>query len=100
MNPGNIDPDQNVRPPFQENYAKGSNSEEPEEDTQINLMGLNNEGEVFLTHDDQEAHILKQFQTLSGESFDFREGYATTIYEVHKKYNLRSRRIDVPESNK
>jgi len=63
-------------------------------------MGLNNEGEVFLTQDDQEAHILKQFQTQSGESFDFKEGYDTAIYEVHKQYNLRSRRIDVPEVNK
>lgn len=63
-------------------------------------MGLNNEREVFLTQDDQEAHILKQFKTQSGELFDFREGYDTTIYEVHKWYNLRSRIIDVPESNK
>jgi hypothetical protein len=53
-----------------------------------------------LTQEDQEAHILKQFQTQSGESFDFREGYDTTIYEVHKQYNLRSRRIDVPETSK
>ena len=53
-----------------------------------------------MTQEDQEAHILKQFQTQSGESFDFREGYDTTIYEVHKKYNPRSRRIDVPKTNK
>ncbi len=63
-------------------------------------MGLNNEQEFFLTQEDQEAHTLKQFQTPSGESFDFREGYDTTIYEVHKQYNLRSRRIDVPKTNK
>ena len=63
-------------------------------------MRLNNEQQVFLTQEDQEAHILKQFQTQSGESFDFREGYDTTIYEVHKQYNQRSRRIDVPETNK
>ena len=63
-------------------------------------MGLGNEGEFFLTQEDQEAHTLKQFQTQVGESFDFREGYDTTIFEVHKQYNLRSRRIDVPEVNK
>jgi len=63
-------------------------------------MGLNGEGEVFLTQEDQEAHVLKQFQTQSGESFDFTEGYDTTIYKVHKQYNLRSRRIDVPDNNK
>jgi len=48
-------------------------------------MGLNDEQEVFLTQEDQEAHTLKQFQTQPGESFDFREGYDKTIYEVHKK---------------
>jgi len=63
-------------------------------------MGLNNDQQVFLTQEDQEAHTLKQFQTQSGESFDSREGYDTTIYEVHKQYNLRSRRIDVPETHK
>ena len=63
-------------------------------------MVLNNEQQVFLTQEDQEAHILKQFQTQSSESFDFREEYDTAIYEVHKQYSLRSRRIDVPETNK
>lgn len=63
-------------------------------------MGLNNEHQVFLTQEDQEAHIIKQFQTQSGESFDFREGYDIAIYEVQKQYNLRSRRIDVPKPNK
>ena len=58
------------------------------------------EPEVFLSQDDQENHILETFQTHSGETFDFKEGYDTTIYEVHKQYNLRSRRIDVPENNK
>lgn len=36
----------------------------------------------------------------SGESFDFKEGYETTAYEVHKQYNLRSRRIDIPDDPK
>lgn len=63
-------------------------------------MGFNDEQQVFLTQEDQEAHTLKQFHTQPGESFDFREGYDTTIYEVHKQYNLRSRRIDVSEANK
>jgi len=99
-NTGKTGLDQNIRSPFQENYAEASTSDEPMEDTQINLMGLNNEQQVFLTQEDQAAHILKQFQTESGESFDFREGYDTSIYRVHKQYNLRSRRIDVPETSK
>ena len=68
-------PDQNIRTPFQENYAEASTSGEPTEDTQINLMGLNSEQQIFLTQEDQEAHTLNQFKTQSGESFDFREGY-------------------------
>lgn len=63
-------------------------------------MRLNNEQQVFLTQEDQEAHTLKQFQTQSGESSDFREGYDIAIYEVHKQYNLRNKRIDIPETNK
>ena len=77
-------PDQNISPPFQENYVEASISDEPSEDTQINLIGINNEHQVFLTQEDHEAHLLKQFQTQSGESFDFREGYDTAVYEVHK----------------
>jgi len=44
-------------------------------------MGLNSEQKKFLTQDD---HDINQFQTKSGESFDFREGYDAAVYEVHK----------------
>ena len=40
-NSGKAGPDQNIIPPFQENYAEASTSNEPTEDIQINLMGLN-----------------------------------------------------------
>jgi len=99
-NIGKVGPDQKIRPPFQENFAEASTSDQTPEDTQINLMGLNNEQQIFLTQEDQEAHTLEKFQTQLGESFDVREGYDTTIFEVHKQYNLRSRRIDVPETVK
>lgn len=100
QNTGKNGPDQDIRPPFQENYAEASHFEGPEEDTQVNLMGLDDEGEVFLSQYDQEAHILKQFQIQSGEYFDFGQRYDLAIFQVYKKYNLRSRRIDVPETNK
>ena len=70
------------------------------EDTQINLMGLNSGQQIFLTQEDQQAHTLGQFQIQSGESFDFKERYDTVVYEVHKQYNLRSRRIDISDDNK
>ena len=97
LNVGRAGPDQNIRPPFQENYAEASTSSEPTEDSHINLMGLNSEQQIFLTQEDQDDHDINQFQTKSGESFDFREGYDAAVYEVHKQYKLRSRTIDVPE---
>jgi len=96
-NVGRASPDQDIRPPFQENYTEASTFSEPTEDTHINLMGLNGEQQVFLTKEDQDDNDINQFQTKSGESFDFREGYDTTVYEVHKQYKLRSRTVDVPE---
>ena len=64
--------DQNIRPPFQGNYAEASHSEGPELDTQINLMGLDDEEDVFLNRDNQESHVLQKFHIKIGESFDFR----------------------------
>lgn len=43
-------------------------------------MGLNNEQQIFLTQEDQDDHDIDQFQTKSGESFDFREGYDVAVY--------------------
>lgn len=41
--------------------------------------------------------MLQQLQLESGESFDFKQGYESAIYEVHKQYNLiRKKNIEVP----
>ena len=61
---------------------------------------MNSEQKIFLTQDDQEAYNFNQFQTKSRESFDFREGYDASVYEVHKQYKLRSRTVDVPKPSK
>jgi len=63
-------------------------------------MGLKNEQNVFLTQEYQDYHDVNQFQTKSGESFDFKEGYDSAVYEVHKQYKLRTRTIYVPENVK
>ena len=60
-------------------------------------MGLKTEQQVYLTQEDQDNHDFNQFQTKSGESFDFKQGYDLAVYEVHKLYKLRTRIIDVPE---
>ena len=100
LNSGKTGPDQNIRPPFQENNVEASTSNKPIEDIQINLMGSNTEQQIFLTQDDQETHDFNPFQTKSGELFDFREGYDATVYEVHKQYKLRGRTVVVPEPSK
>ena len=38
--------------------------------------------------------MLQQLQIQSGESFDYKQGYDFAIFEVHKQYNLRSRKND------
>lgn len=99
-NAGRSSPDHDIRPPFQENYAEVSTSNEPIEDTHMNLMDLKGEQQSFVTQEDQDDHEINQFQTNSGESFDFKQGYDSAIYEVHKQYKLRTRTIDVPEKVK
>ena len=48
-NVGRANPDPEIRPPFQENYAETSTSAEPNEDPEINFIGLDGESQVFLT---------------------------------------------------
>ena len=83
-NVGRASPDHDIRPPFQEAYAETSTSSEPIEDSHINLMGLKGDQQVFITQEDREDHDINQFQTKSGESFDFKEGYDSAVYEVRK----------------
>jgi len=92
--------DPEIRPPFQENYVETSTSDEQVDDTHINLMGLNDEHQVFLSQEDHKDDDIKQFQTKSGESFDFKQGYDTAVYEVHKQYKLRSRTVNITQPEK
>jgi len=63
-------------------------------------MGLDDEHQVFLSQEDHEDDDIKQFQTKSGESFDFKQGYDTAVYEVHKQYKLRSRTVNITQPEK
>lgn len=48
------DPDQQIQPPFQENYTDDEgNIIEDLDDSQINLMGINDGETIFLTQKDQ-----------------------------------------------
>jgi len=99
-NVGRASPDHDVRPPFQENYTEASPPSEPTEETHMNLLDLKGEQQIFLTREDQDDHQISQFQTKIGESFDFKQGYDSAIYEVHKQYKLRTRAIDIPAPGK
>ena len=55
-------PDHDIRPPFQENYTEASTSSEPIEDIHINLMGLKNDQQVFLSKEDQTTMMLINFR--------------------------------------
>jgi len=66
----------------------------------MNLIELKGEQQIFLTREDQDDHEISLFQTKSGESFDFKQGYDSVVYEVHKQYKLRTRTIDIPASSK
>jgi len=94
---GRSKPDHDIRPPFQGNYVEGSTSSQPIEDSHMNLMDLKSEHQTFLTQEDQDEHDCSQFHTKTGESFDFKQGYNTAVYEVHKQYKLRTRTIDISE---
>jgi len=66
----------------------------------MNLIDSKNEQQIFLTQEDQDYPDIKQFQTKTGESFDFKQGYDSAVYEVHKQYKLRTRTIEVHAPNK
>ena len=76
--------DQQIRPPFQENYAESSHQNEEDQDTQINLMGVSEEKTIFFTQEEQEMYMLQQLHLDSGESFDYKQGYEYSNYKVDK----------------
>ena len=71
----NAIPDQQIRPPFQENYVEDSQTHEGEDNTQIKLLETKDEDIVFLTQEEQELYMLQWLQLEFGESFDFKQGY-------------------------
>ena len=82
-------PDQQIRPPFQENYAdEDEGVVEEVEEIQVNLMGINNEDIVFLTEEEKDLFCLIQTEIEFEGSKDYKQGFENAIMEVHKKYNL------------
>jgi len=63
-------------------------------------MGINDGNIIFLTQEEHELCMLQQLQLQSGESFDYKQGYEFSINEVHKQYNLRSKKNTEAPTNK
>ena len=47
-------PNQNIRPPFQENYAESSQNNDEDDDDINHLMGIDENNTIFLTQEDLE----------------------------------------------
>jgi hypothetical protein len=86
-------PDQQIRPPFQENYVdEGEEIVEDLDDVHINLMGINDNDSVFLTQEEHDLFLLSQTEIDHEESEDYKQGFENAIMEVHRQYNLRSKK--------
>ena len=70
------DNDQQIRPPFQDNYVdeEGRETEELEEN-HVNLIGSDNEGDVFLTEEEQGFFSSDQTETNYEESEYYQLGF-------------------------
>jgi hypothetical protein len=84
-------PDQQIRPPFQENYVdEGEETIEGLDDVHINLMGINDNDSIFLTQEEQDLFLLSQTEVDEEESEQ--QAFENAIMEVHRQYNLRSKK--------
>jgi hypothetical protein len=88
-------PDQPIRPPLQENYADdGEEVNEELEDTHINLMGIHDNEAIFLTREEQELFLLNQTKVSEEAEDAGQHAYENDILEVHRQYNLQSKKAE------
>ena len=60
------------------------------EENHINMLGVNNEDTIFLNEEEQ--GIFTPYEEESLESIDYKQGFENAIMEVHKQYDLRSKK--------
>jgi hypothetical protein len=88
-------PDQQIRPPLQENYADdGEEVLEEFDDTHINLMGIHDDESIFLTQEEHEMFLLSQTEVNEEADKTEQEAFENAIMEVHRQYNLRSKKAN------
>jgi hypothetical protein len=90
-------PDQQIRPPLQENYVDdGEEVIEEFDDTHINLMGDHDHDHesIFLTQEEHEIFLLSQTEVNEEAEKTEQQAFENAIMEVHRQYNLRSKKTN------
>jgi hypothetical protein len=90
-------PDQQIRPPLQENYVyDGEEVIEDFDDAHINLMGDHDHDHesIFLTQEEHEIFLLSQIEVNEEAKKIEHQAFENAIMEVQKKYNLRSKKTN------
>ena len=82
-----------MRPPLQQNCVDEEEGEiiEPEEN-HINLIGYDNEEDVFLTEEEQGFFSSDQTDTNYEDFEDYHLGFENAIMEIHNQYDLRRKK--------
>ena len=86
--------DQQIRPPFQQNYVDQYEEDrelERLEESHVNLIGSDSGDDVFLNEEEQGFFSNDQNTNTYEDSDDYRLGFENAIMEVHKQYDLRSK---------
>jgi hypothetical protein len=84
-------PNQHIRPHFQENYDdEREETIEGIDDVHINLMGINDNDSIFLTQEEHDLFLLSHTEIDEEESDH--QAFENSIIEVHRQYNLRSKK--------
>ena len=66
----------------------------------MNLIGSNSEGDAFLTKEEQGFFSSEQTKNNHEDSEDYQLGFENAIMEVHRQYDLRSKKNQETSRNK
>jgi len=93
--------DQQIRPPFQDNYVDEEEREPGElKENHVNIIGSNDKDKNFLTKEEKRMFSSKPNEKSYEDSEDYKLGFENTILEVHRQYDLRRKKNqDVPKTN-
>ena len=85
--------DQQIRPPVQESYVDEEEREAKEmEDNHVNVIGSDDEDNTFLTEEEKGLFSSNKTERNYEDSEEYRLGFENAIMEVHRQYDLRSKK--------